>query len=54
MEEGEQLMQKTRNEQNTAGPSDLLLPDGSNMPRLGQGTWQMGEDDEQSEREIRG
>lgn len=47
-------MQKTRNEQNTAGPSDLLLPDGSNMPRLGQGTWQMGEDDEQSEREIRG
>ena len=32
----------------------LRLPDGSLMPRLGQGTWQMGEDDEQSEREIRG
>ena len=22
--------------------TDILLPDGSYMPRLGQGTWQMG------------
>ena len=32
----------------------LLLPDGSRMPRLGQGTWQMAEDDAQAEREIAG
>ena len=23
----------------------ILLPDGTYMPKLGQGTWQMGEDD---------
>ena len=23
----------------------VYLPDGSSMPQLGQGTWQMGEDD---------
>ena len=33
---------------------EILLPDGSKMPRLGQGTWQMGEDDAQSEREVQG
>ena len=32
----------------------LLLPDGSLMPRLGQGTWQMAEDDTKAEREIAG
>ena len=32
----------------------LLLPDGSRMPRLGQGTWQMAEDDTQAQREIAG
>ena len=32
----------------------VLLPDGSRMPRLGQGTWQMAEDDSKSEREIAG
>ena len=32
----------------------ILLPDGSHMPRLGQGTWQMAEDDSKSEREIAG
>lgn len=32
----------------------VLLPDGSRMPRLGQGTWHMGEDDQQLEREVRG
>ena len=30
----------------------ILLPDGSFMPRLGQGTWQMAEDDTREEREI--
>lgn len=33
---------------------EILLPDGSYMPRLGQGTWQMGEDDEQYRREVEG
>ncbi len=33
---------------------NLLLPDGSRMPRLGQGTWQMAEDDTKAEREIAG
>lgn len=32
----------------------LPLPDGSSMPRLGQGTWQMGEDDAKRQREIDG
>ena len=32
----------------------ILLPDGSHMPRLGQGTWQMAEDDSKAEREIAG
>ena len=32
----------------------LLLPDGSRMPRLGQGTWQMAEDDGKIEREVAG
>lgn len=32
----------------------ILLPDGSYMPKLGQGTWQMGEDDQKYEREIAG
>ena len=32
----------------------VLLPDGSLMPRLGQGTWQMAEDDTKTEREIAG
>ena len=29
----------------------ILLPDGSSMSKLGQGTWQMGEDDEKLQRE---
>lgn len=32
----------------------VYLPDGSSMPQLGQGTWQMGEDDNKYEREITG
>lgn len=32
----------------------ILMPDGSYMPRLGQGTWQMAEDDRKAEREIAG
>ncbi|MGN0711155.1 MAG: aldo/keto reductase [Anaerovoracaceae bacterium] len=32
----------------------ILLPDGSYMPKLGQGTWQMGEDDTKMQREISG
>ena len=32
----------------------VYLPDGSSMPQLGQGTWQMGEDDHKYEREIAG
>lgn len=32
----------------------MLLPDGSRMPRLGQGTWQMAEDDEAQVRELSG
>ena len=32
----------------------VLLPDGSLMPRLGQGTWQMAKDDSRMEREIAG
>ena len=32
----------------------LRLPDGADMPRLGQGTWQMAEDDRRAEREIAG
>ncbi len=47
-------MQGTKEEKNRKNLPELLLPDGSKMPRLGQGTWQMGEDDEQSEREIHG
>ena len=30
----------------------IKLPDGSEMPKLGQGTWQMAEDDSKREREI--
>lgn len=33
---------------------NLLLPDGTSMPRLGQGTWKLAEDDTKSEREIAG
>lgn len=32
----------------------IKLPDGSLMPKLGQGTWQMAEDDSKMEREIAG
>ena len=32
----------------------ITLPDGSQIPRLGQGTWKMGEDDRKAEREITG
>ena len=32
----------------------ILLPDGSYMPKLGQGTWKMGENDEKAAREIAG
>ncbi len=32
----------------------ILLPDGSYMPKLGQGTWQMGEDDTKMQSEISG
>lgn len=32
----------------------VKLPDSSQMPKLGQGTWQMAEDDEKREREIAG
>lgn len=32
----------------------ILLPDGSYMPKLGQGTWRMGEDDAGYESEIEG
>ena len=32
----------------------VYLPDGSSLPQLGQGTWQMGEDDNKYEREIAG
>lgn len=32
----------------------ILLPDGSTMSKLGQGTWQMGEDDEKLQREVDG
>ena len=34
--------------------TDILLPDGSYIPRMGQGTWQMGEDDAQYQREVDG
>ena len=32
----------------------VRLPDGSDMPKLGQGTWRMGEDDTAYDREIKG
>lgn len=32
----------------------VLLPDGSKMPKQGQGTWHMGENDLYKEREIKG
>lgn len=32
----------------------VLLPDGSYIPQIGQGTWQMGEDDSNLEREREG
>jgi len=32
----------------------VLLPDGSRIPKLGQGTWKMGEDDTKAERETKG
>lgn len=41
-------------QKNEEDRKQILLPDGSYMPRLGQGTWQMAEDDTQREREIRG
>ncbi|MCD8083058.1 MAG: aldo/keto reductase [Clostridiales bacterium] len=40
-------MDKIRNRQ-------VLLPDGSFIPKLGQGTWKMGEDDAKAQREIDG
>lgn len=33
---------------------EVLLPDGSHIPKLGQGTWRMGEDDARYENEIKG
>ena len=41
-------------QKNEEDRKQILLPDGSYMPRLGQGTWQMAEDDTQREREILG
>lgn len=32
----------------------VLLPDGTLLPKLGQGTWRMGENDDNYEREING
>lgn len=32
----------------------ITLPDGSKMPKLGQGTWQMAEDDSKRDREVAG
>ena len=32
----------------------VLLPDGSKMPKLGQGTWHMGENDQNKDREVKG
>ena len=32
----------------------VMLPDGSLMPKLGQGTWKMGEDDNNFQREVNG
>ncbi len=32
----------------------IMLPDGTYAPRLGQGTWKMGEDDEKFLREVEG
>lgn len=34
--------------------NQVLLPDGSYIPRIGQGTWRMGEDDQKYEAEING
>jgi diketogulonate reductase-like aldo/keto reductase len=34
------------------GRETLLLPDGRRMPRLGQGTWRMGEDDSKRAMEV--
>lgn len=39
---------------NTIKKEFVLLPDGSKMPKMGQGTYRMGEDDQQMEREIKG
>ncbi|MBQ0079546.1 MAG: aldo/keto reductase [Eubacterium sp.] len=36
------------------GKNGIILPDGSWMPKLGQGTWQMAEDDSKQAREIAG
>ena len=33
---------------------ELLLPDGSHIPKIGQGTWMMGEDDSNYQREVKG
>ena len=38
----------------TGRRTGIMLPDNSYMPRMGQGTWQMGEDDEQYQREVDG
>jgi len=32
--------------------STILLPDGRTMPRIGQGTWRMGEDDSKRQEEV--
>lgn len=34
--------------------NEIILNDGSRLPRLGQGTWRLGEDDERYEQELRG
>lgn len=34
--------------------SKVILPDGTEIPRLGQGTWKMGEDDDKYTKEIEG
>jgi len=37
-----------------SGSRQVLLPDGSYIPKLGQGTWKMGEDDQRAAQEIAG
>lgn len=46
--------ERKRRDEMSINMKSILLPDGSYLPKIGQGTWQMGDDDEKRQREIDG